>query len=198
VGRLRARDPRTGQRVGPLPLDEAVAAGRASVGRHTYGNPTFLVWPAQGSRLRIGAFCSLASGVTFYGGDVHRMDWVTTFPFRVRWGVEGAYEDGHPKAVPDTIVGNDVWIGADAAILPGVRIGDGAVIGAHAVVARDVRPYAIVVGNPAHEVRRRFDDAMVDHLLRTAWWDWPDDVIEERLHELCSGDIEGFVARYGA
>jgi chloramphenicol O-acetyltransferase type B len=81
-------------------------------------------------------------------------------------------------------------------VLPGARIGDGAVVGARTVVAKDVRPYAIVVGSPAREVRRRFDDDQVEALLRIRWWDWSDDVVRDRVGQLSSGDVDGFIAAH--
>jgi hypothetical protein len=95
----------------------------------------------------------------------------------------------------DVVIGNDVWIGFGAMILSGVTIGDGAVIGARAVVASDVEPYTVAVGNPARSASQRFDDATVARLLRIRWWDWPDEVISERIPLLCSGDIRSFIAR---
>src|SRR6202035_4147784 len=96
----------------------------------------------------------------------------------------------------DVKIGNDAYIGRGAMVLSGVTIGDGAVVGARAVVTRDVRPYAVVVGNPAREVRRRFSDEVVEALLRIRWWDWPDEVVAERVHELNGLSVEDFVSRY--
>ncbi|MBW7972765.1 DapH/DapD/GlmU-related protein [Bradyrhizobium sp. BR 10289] len=94
------------------------------------------------------------------------------------------------------IVGNDVWIGHAAILLPGVTVGDGAVIGAGAVVSRDVAPYTIVGGVPARAIRTRFDDAVAASLRRIAWWDWPDELIFERLADFRSEAIEEFCRRY--
>ena len=120
----------------------------------------------------------------------HRVDWVTTYPLRVMLGMDGAGADGHPASRGDIVVGNDVWIGFGATILSGVTIGDGAVVGARAVVARDVRPYAVVVGNPAREIRRRFDDATVERLLTLRWWEWPLEEIRRRVPLLCDQDVQ--------
>lgn len=191
----RTRDPRDGRLVGELTEREALAAGRLELGRHSYGSFRVNAGPGDDARLRIGAFCSIGVRATFALGGNHRPDWVSTYPFRVAWELPGAHEDGHPRPERDTVVGNDVWIGADALILPGVQVGDGAVIGARAVVARDVRPYAIVVGSPAREVRRRFDDEQVQALLDTAWWTWDDARIRESVDLLCSPDVGALVAR---
>ena len=109
----------------------------------------------------------------------------------------GAYADGHPHSKGDIEIGHDVWIGREARVLSGVRVGDGAVIGAYAVVARDVRPYAIVVGNPAREVRRRFTDAQCEALLAIAWWNWPEERILANIDQLNGRDVDAFIRRFG-
>ena len=192
----RGRDPRSGRLTGALTGREAIAAGWATTGAHTYGAFTVHAGPGDRARLRIGAYTSIAEGVEFALGGNHRPDWVSTYPFRVAFGMSGAYEDGHPRPEQDIVVGSDVWLGHDAVVLPGAVIGDGAVIGARAVVAKKVRPYAIAVGSPAREVRRRFDDEQVQALLRIRWWDWPDDVVRERVDQLSSGDVAGFIAAH--
>lgn len=171
-------------------------AGQASVGPGTYGNAVMHFGPGETTRVVIGAYCSFAVGVELVVGGEHRTDWVSTYPFRVRWEMDGRYEDGHPKPAGDIVIGNDVWVGTGALILSGVRIGDGAVIGANAVVASDVRPYAVVVGNPAREVRRRFTDGQVDALLRIAWWDWPEPRVRGAVAELNGGPVERFIAAH--
>ncbi|CAM5455544.1 serine O-acetyltransferase [Thauera mechernichensis] len=93
------------------------------------------------------------------------------------------------------MIGNDLWIGFGATIVGGVKIGDGAVIGAHAVVTKDVPPYAIVGGNPARLIRMRFDDATVTRLLELKWWQWPEERILQFIPDLLSGDIEGFLSK---
>jgi len=197
LGVDRWRDPNTGQVVGALSAREAVASGWATIGRNTYGGVTIHVGAGDTGRVRIGAFCSFARDVELMAGGAHRMDWISTFPFRPFWLMEGYDRDGHPAPGRGIVIGNDVWCGAGATILDGVTIGDGAVIGARAVVTKDVRPYAFVGGNPAREIRRRFSDAQIDGLLATAWWDWSDDVIKERVPLLTSGDVDGFLRRYG-
>ena len=146
-----------------------------------------------GDRLRIGRFCAIATGATFImSGANHAMGGVSTYPFAVfergwRKGYEGELQS---KFRGDTVIGNDVWIGWKATIMPGVTIGDGAIIGARAVVSRDVRPYAVVVGNPAREVRRRFSDAEVDTLLEIRWWDWDIAKITRNLQVIGDGTPE--------
>jgi chloramphenicol O-acetyltransferase type B len=161
------------------------------IGRGTYGKPQISSW-GEGATLRIGAFCSIASGVNIYLGGEHRTDWVTTYPFSVLWKV-GKHIKGHPKTKGDVIIGNDVWIGAGAVILSGITVGNGAVIGAHAVVTIDVPPYAIVAGNPARIIKKRFDEETIKKLLRISWWDWKDIRIEKFLPLLLDSDIEKFL-----
>lgn len=188
-------DPR--RRPGSLSLETASEVGFLSLGEHSYGNPSIVAFPGDSAKVRIGRYCSMADGAEFFIGGNHRTDWVTTYPLRAMLELPGALVDGHPATKGDIVVGNDVWIGADARILSGVTIGDGAVIGLGAVVTADVRPYAVVAGNPAQEVRRRFPDAIVDALRQIAWWDWPDETVRERVEDLCSPDLEGFVRRFG-
>jgi chloramphenicol O-acetyltransferase type B len=167
-----------------------------TVGRHTYpARPNVVNFGTYGTRLTIGAFCSIATG-NFFLDCEHRIDWVTTFPVRIEMGLPGAWEDGHPTTRGDIIVGNDVWIGSDAVILSGVTIGDGAVIGADAVVSTDVPPYGIAVGNPATTIRKRFTDDQIAALLRIKWWDWTDAQITERVGDLCNPDIDAFIKKY--
>lgn len=166
-------------------------------GRHTYGNFRIVHFPGDPPvEIRIGNFTSIANGVQFMPGGNHHPEWASTYPFRIRFQLPGALADGQPASRGPIIVGNDVWIGQDALILSGVSIGDGAVVGAGAVVARDVRPYAVVVGNPAHEVRRRFTDIQVEELLRLRWWDWPDGELTHIARLLNGADVTELIA-YG-
>jgi acetyltransferase-like isoleucine patch superfamily enzyme len=167
---------------------------RLTLGRFTYGDPLVATFPGDTAAVRIGAFTSIGPDVILMDGGNHRADWVSTFPFRACLDMDGAYQDGHPASRGDIEIGNDVWIGRGARVLSGVKIGNGAVVGGYAVVSRDVRPYAIVVGNPARETRRRFTDEQVDALERIAWWDWPMDTILQAVPQLCDGDIDAFIA----
>lgn len=144
-----------------------------------------------GDKLIIGKFCQIAAGVEFImNGANHRMNTVTTFPFNI-------FEDWQTDTPPlselplkgDTVVGNDVWIGQNATILPGVHIGDGAIIGAESTVAGDVEPYTIAAGNPARLVRRRFDEELTELLLKLRWWDKSAEEIKELLPLLTSSDL---------
>ena len=161
------------------------------IGRWTYGGLSVLTW-GEGATLTVGSFTSIADGVKVFLGGEHRTDWQTTFPFSVLWKPANAI-CGHPKTKGDVVIGNDVWIGAEAMIMSGVTVGDGAVIGARSLVAKDVEPYAIVAGNPALIVRKRFSDARIERLLRLKWWDWTDEKIVGLLPWLLATDTDAFL-----
>ena len=147
-----------------------------------------------GDKLIIGKFCAIAKGVEFVmNGANHRMDCVTTYPFYIMGGDWGSAIAPVKEELPlkgDTVVGNDVWIGQNVTVMPGVHIGDGAIIGANSVVARDVPPYAIAVGNPCRIVRKRFDDELIELLLQFKWWDKSIEEIERLMPILSCGDVE--------
>jgi virginiamycin A acetyltransferase len=145
-----------------------------------------------GDRLIIGKFCQIAAGVTFImNGANHKMDGVSTFPFYMFEGWEQKQPAlGELTNKGDTIIGNDVWIGQKATILPGVRIGDGAIIGLNSTVGSDVEPYAVVVGNPAKPIRKRYDSDLIELLLRFRWWDMPIDEIQSLIPLLNDSDTE--------
>jgi acetyltransferase-like isoleucine patch superfamily enzyme len=164
------------------------------VGKWTYGNPIIVF--GQEKSVKIGNFCSIAPGVQIMIAGDHRVDWVTTFPFMAfdeRGWPEAKNYLGHPTSKGKVTIGNDVWIGLNALILSGVTIGDGAVIGAHAVVTKDVPPYAIAAGNPAKVVKYRFDPITIDKLLAIAWWNWSDEEIKAVIPLLLSNEIEDFI-----
>lgn len=146
----------------------------------------------NGDKLVIGKFCQIAAGVEFImNGANHQMNAITTFPF---YTLEGW--DMKPPAKADlpfkgnTIIGNDVWIGQNAVILPGVHVGDGVIIGANSIVGSDIDPYTIVVGNPARPLRKRFDDELIDLLLKFKWWDKGICEINDLIPLLTCSDIE--------
>jgi virginiamycin A acetyltransferase len=142
-------------------------------------------------RLIIGKFCALAAGTRFLmPGANHAARGPSSFPFGIFGGSWASTMDLVLSAPSrgDTVVGNDVWLGYQSLVLPGVTIGHGAIVAAASVVASDVAPYAIVAGNPARTVRSRFDDADVERLLRAAWWDWPVDLISEHARLIMAGE----------
>ncbi len=148
----------------------------------------------MGDRLVIGKFCAIAAGTAFImNGANHAMTGFSTYPFNI---FGQGWEQGFDWATiqagfkGDTMVGNDVWIGQEATIMPGVTIGDGAVIAAKSVVTADVPPYAIVGGNPAKLIRRRFADDVIAELLTIRWWDWSVDRITRNLDAIRGADLE--------
>ena len=150
------------------------------------------LYPWNDERLIIGKFCQIAAGVEFVmNGANHQMNAISTFPFYTLEGWDMA-----PPALSDlplkgdTIIGNDVWIGQNAVILPGVHIGNGAIIGANSVVGSHVDDYTIVVGNPAKVLRKRFDDEMIALLLQFQWWDKSVNEINSLIPVLTCGDLE--------
>ena len=145
-----------------------------------------------GDKLIIGKFCAIASGVTFImNGANHHLDAVSTFPFSIFGnGWEEAMGDNSFPFKGNTVVGNDVWIGFNSVIMPGVQIGDGAVIASCSVVVKDVEPYSIVGGNPAREIRKRFPVAHVQALLNIQWWNWDVEKITRNLSLLTGNDVE--------
>ncbi len=146
----------------------------------------------NGDKLIIGKFCQIASGVEFVmNGANHQMNAVSTFPFYTLEGWE--MEPPAASDLPlkgDTLIGNDVWIGQNAVILPGVHIGDGAIIGANSVVGSYIPPYTVVIGNPARNIRKRFDDELIQLLLQFKWWDKSIDEINQMIPILTSSDLE--------
>jgi virginiamycin A acetyltransferase len=162
-------------------------------GAHNFEANVLYHFPFIGDVLRIGKFCALARGVKFImNGANHQMNGISTYPFFI-FGNGWESAQPAPGDLPykgDTVIGNDVWIGYDALIMAGVTIGDGAIIASRSVVAADVPPYAIVGGNPAQVIRRRFDDATIARLLQVAWWDQPVDWISRHLNLIRGGDID--------
>ncbi|WP_146346121.1 CatB-related O-acetyltransferase [Falsiphaeobacter marinintestinus] len=141
-------------------------------------------------KLVIGKFCQIADGVTFITASAnHRYDGFSTFPFAVFGDGRRENRPSLPGPGPDTIIGNDVWLGQGARVLPGARIGDGVIVGAGAVVGGEIPAYGIVAGNPARLVRRRFDDATINRLLELGWWDWPIETIVKAEAAICGADL---------
>lgn len=159
---------------------------------HNFERNVLYLFDFMKDKLVIGKFCQIATGVRFImNGSNHAMGGISTYPFQV-FGGEWAEKD--PMKVTskgDTIIGNDVWIGNSATIMQGIKIGDGAIIGTNSLVTKNVAPYTIVGGNPAKEIRQRFDDDIIQFLLQLQWWNWPVSKITEHLNLIINGDIDG-------
>lgn len=142
-------------------------------------------------KLIIGKFVQIAHGVQFITSSAnHQMDGFSTYPFAVfgePWS--SSYEASWPNK-GDTVVGNDIWIGHESLIMPGVSIGDGAIIASRSVVTKTVPPYAIVAGNPAKVIRKRFDEEIILSLLEIKWWDWPIEVINKNIATIVAANID--------
>lgn len=154
-------------------------------------------YPVNGDKLRIGSFCSIACGAKFlFTGANHALGSLSTYPFPIffeEWGLDVKNIRQAWDNRGDIVIGNDVWIGYEAVILSGVTIGDGAVIGACAVVTKDVPPYTIVGGVPAKPIRRRFDDETAEKLRRISWWDWDEEKIKRSIADIQSGNLEALL-----
>lgn len=143
-------------------------------------------------KLIIGKFCQIAAGVNFVmNGANHQMNSVSTFPFYIFEGWEQNVPPISQMPIKgDTVIGNDVWIGQNSTILPGVHINDGAIIGMNSVVGSDVPAYTIVAGNPAKKIRKRFDDELIQILLKLQWWNMSIEKINNLIPILTCSDLE--------
>lgn len=148
-------------------------------------------------RLVIGRFCALATGVRFLmNGANHRMDGPSTFPFPMLGGAWADHADllSDLPARGDTVVGHDVWLGNGATVMPGVRIGNGAIVAAGSVVTRDVPDYGVVGGDPARLIRLRYTEPDIARLLALAWWDWPAEHLAAHVRTLMAGSVDALEA----
>ncbi len=206
---MHGPDPRTRHPLGGAPhtvfLNTVITRATIEVGDFTYYHDpdrpeafedrnVLYHFDFIGDRLRIGRFCALATGVRFImNGANHAMGGFSTYPFNI---FGGGWEDGFDLASVtdglrgDTVVGNDVWIGREATVMPGITIADGAIVGAKAVVAAPVPPYAVVAGNPARIVRYRFCDDTIETLLDIAWWHWTPEKIARNLDAIRGADLD--------
>lgn len=186
-------------------LKNVITAPNITVGDYTYyddavdpaafeRNNVLFNWPEFGDHLVIGKFCSIASGVKFIMGSAnHRLSSVSAYPFNVFGGLWAERTPPHLSRLPfkgDTVVGNDVWLGRECVVMPGVTIGDGAIVAAYSVVAGDVEPYAVVGGNPARLIKKRFSRELIGLLLRLRWWDFPPEKLADFLPVLCNENLE--------
>ena len=189
-----------GQEKNTVFLKPLITSPKIEVGAFTYYNdsddPTLfetrnVLYTAGPEKLIIGKFCAIAMGAEFLMSSAnHPMLGSTAFPFFIFGGTWLAETADYLPEVPsrgDTVIGNDVWIGREAVIMPGVTIGDGAIISARSVVVSDVPPYTTVGGNPAEELKKRFSDEDIERLLRVAWWNWPVEAITEHVRVIWAG-----------
>lgn len=151
-------------------------------------------YPINGDKLKIGRYCSIACGSKFlFTSGNHALTSLSTYTFPIfyeEWGLDAKDICGAWDNKGDIIVGNDVWIGFEAVILSGVTIGDGAIIGARAVVTKDVPPYTIVGGVPAKPIRKRFDDRTIEKLLSLRWWDRDETTVKKAIPAIRSGNVD--------
>jgi virginiamycin A acetyltransferase len=169
----------------------------AAEGYEDFEKNVLYLFPHIGDRLVIGKFCAIARGVTFImNGANHKMSGLSTYPFQI-------FGNGWERVTPpnrelplkgDTVIGNDVWLGYKALVMPGVQVGDGAIVASQAVVSTDVPPYAIVGGNPAKVIRMRYEPDVVARLRAIAWWHWPAEKITRHLEAIVGADVEALAA----
>ena len=197
--------PRTGDRQ-TVYLRAVVHGNNISVGDYTIYNDfvrdpvefernnVLYHYPVNGDRLVIGKYCSIACGAKFLLNSAnHTLRSLSTYPFPIfyeAWGTPVSEVSSAWDNRGDIVIGNDVWIGYEAVILSGVHIGDGAIIGARAVVTRDVEPYTIMGGVPARPIRKRYDEETIQRLLALRWWDFPPEQMRKCLDALEQGDLQ--------
>jgi virginiamycin A acetyltransferase len=191
-----------GEEASTVFLKPLVKSPKIEVGEFTYYNdaddPTLfetrnVLYTAGPEKLIIGRFCAIAMGAKFLMSSAnHPMMGSTAFPFFI---FGGTWLEKLAEFLPkirsrgNTVIGNDVWIGRDAVVMPGVTIGDGAIIAAGAMVVSDVAPYTVVGGNPAKPLKKRYSDEDINRLLRIAWWNWPVDVITDHVRTIWTGTL---------
>ena len=178
---------------------ENIHLWHADRGTYFDRNVNIVSW-SDDYHIHSGKYNSIGRDCNFFLHANHRTDWITTSS--QLWGpvtseiAELHMQMGHPECKGNITIGNDVWIGAKSTIMSGVKIGDGAVIGSGSVVAKDVPPYAIVVGNPAKIIKYRFDENQIEDLLKISWWNWPENKIKEEAMLLWSKDINFFIEKH--
>ncbi len=161
-------------------------------GKGSYGS---VIRRGTMNTVTIGNYCSIAEGCICDGGFGHNTKFITTYPFSV-FKPECSHLVGHPTCKGNITIGNDVWIGEGCMIMSGVKIGDGAVVGARSIVTKDIPAYAIAAGSPAKVVKMRFTDAQIGKLLLIRWWDWDETKIIQNSHLLMSENIEDFIEKH--
>ena len=178
---------------------ENINLWHADRGTYFDRNVNIISWSDQ-YIVKLGKYNSIGRDCNFFLHANHRADWITTTS--QLWGpvtpqiAEMHMNMGHPTCKGNINVGNDVWIGAKSTIMSGVTIGDGAIIGSTSTVAKDVPPYAIVVGNPGKVVKYRFTEKQIEALLQIKWWNWEEDKIKVEAMDLWSPNIDDFIYRH--
>ncbi|ENW93375.1 CatB-related O-acetyltransferase [Acinetobacter dispersus] len=174
--------------------------GYLEVGEHTHGGKVEIIAKEHG-KVIIGDYTGIGPDVVIVAGN-HRTDLVTIYPFTSILEL-GLFGDDNTTLINDHIskgnveIGNDVWLGHSVQIMPGVKIGDGAIVAANAVVTKNIEPYTIVGGNPAKFIKYRIEDeSLRKDLLDIAWWNWPEDKVKENLPKIMSADIKSFVEEF--
>jgi acetyltransferase-like isoleucine patch superfamily enzyme len=165
-------------------------------GKHSYGNPTIISWQNNGINVSCGNFCSIAKNVTIYlaNGIGHDSTFVSTYPFgQTSTNIFPNVKNNSKNSNGNVIIGNDVWIGENVTIMSGVNIGDGSIIANNSHVVKNVEPYSIVGGNPAMFIKYRFSKQQIDKLLEIKWWNWEDALINDKIHLICSPNIDEFI-----
>lgn len=171
----------------------------AKTGTYFDRNVNIISWSDE-YKIRVGKYCSIGRDCNFFLHANHRPDWITTSSQLlgpVTPEIANLHmEMGHPTCKGDIIVGNDVWIGAKSTLMSGIKIGDGAIIAAGALVTKDVEPYSVVGGNPAKHLKFRFSDSQIEKLLKIQWWNWDESKIKEECMLLWSKDINFFIEKH--
>jgi acetyltransferase-like isoleucine patch superfamily enzyme len=168
-----------------------------TIGEHTYfADLTLHRWGNE--TVKIGRYCAMSQKVSLLAGGNHRTDVVSAYPFDSKFRIAAGVEDrSYGVGQTGIEIGNDVWVGYGASIIGTVKVGDGAVIAAQAVVFTDVPPYGIAVGNPAKVLKFRFNDDVIEKLLALKWWDWSDEVVKERLNDFYL-PVGEFISKYAS
>lgn len=172
--------------------------GNLLVGKNTYGveNIDFQIYKGSECKVEIGKFCSIGPNAKIILGGIHPPNWVSLYPFRINFKIEGAYTDGMPSTNGNIVIGNDVWIGTDVTILSGITIGNGAIIATGSLVTKNVEPYTIVGGVPCKLIKKRFSDEVVTKLEKISWWNWDEEKIMDNIHLFSSSDVEEFITKH--
>ena len=174
-------------------------AKEIQAGKYTYGHTNIKHMPLRGGTFSIGKFCSIGPGCTIYTGrGGHRKEFVSTYPFGAIYAKEfpNNFSRLLLKDKGNVIIENDVWIGRNATIMPGVRIGSGSIIANNSHVVKSCEPYSIIGGNPAKLIRKRFSESQIKELCKIKWWDWDDARINKNLQLITSDNIDKFIKEH--